>query len=56
MNKKNQTQKTGLSRREFLKATGLTTAAFIFPNFLVGCSGLHSQSRRSNPGNPDEIY
>lgn len=34
---KNKSTNNGISRREFLQATGLTTAALLMPSFLTGC-------------------
>ena len=44
MKTNNQMQKTSLSRRDFLKATGLTAAAFMLPSILASCG------ETTNPG------
>ena len=37
MNTSNQAHRTGMTRRAFLKVTGLTTASFLMPGMLAGC-------------------
>ena len=48
MNTTNGLYKTGLTRRSFFKAAGLTTAAFLLPHFLTACGAAEQGGADAN--------
>ena len=56
MNTTNGLYKTGLSRRSFFKAAGLSTAALLLPHFLTACGTAVQASEQTDvAGSAQEI-